>query len=66
MADFLLDSNVVIWHLRGNESVAERVVTLSQRGRLGLSVITRAEVIQGMREPRAATRPPPAPHLMSR
>ena len=47
MADFLLDSDVVIWHLRGQESV----VDLSRRGRLGLSVVTRAEVIQGMREP---------------
>ena len=51
MADCLLDSNVVIWHLRGRESVVRRVVDLSGRGRLGLSVITRAEVIQGMREP---------------
>lgn len=51
MADYLLDSNVVIWHLRGQEAVVSRVAHLSQRGRLGLSVITRAEVIQGMREP---------------
>ncbi len=51
MADYLLDSDVVIWHLRGRESVVQRVIDLSERGRLGLSVITRAEVIQGMREP---------------
>ena len=51
MADCLLDSDVVIWHLRGHEPVVRRVVSLSQRGRIGLSVITRAEVIQGMREP---------------
>ncbi len=51
MADFLLDSDVVIWHLRGHPLVVPRVVALSQRGRLGLSVITRAEVIQGMRDP---------------
>ncbi|MEE8587367.1 MAG: type II toxin-antitoxin system VapC family toxin [Acidobacteriota bacterium] len=50
MADCLLDSDVVIWHLRGDESVVPRVVALSRQGRIGLSVITRAEVIQGMRE----------------
>ena len=51
MADYLVDSDVVIWHLRGKESVVQRVVALSQQGRIGLSVITRSEVIQGMREP---------------
>ena len=51
MADYLVDSDVVIWHLRGHESVVPRVVALSRQGRIGLSVITRAEVIQGMREP---------------
>lgn len=50
MADFLIDSDVVIWHLRGNEAVVQQLVDLSRRGRVGLSVITRAEVIQGMRE----------------
>ncbi len=50
MADFLLDSDVVIWHLRGRQSVASCVVILARRGRLGLSAITRAEVLQGMRE----------------
>ncbi len=51
MADYLLDSDVVIWHLRGHSGVVPRIVELSQRGRIGLSVITRAEIIQGMREP---------------
>lgn len=51
MADYLLDSDVVIWHLRGRDAVVRRVVALSEQGRMGLSVITRAEVIQGMREP---------------
>lgn len=50
MADCLFDSDVVIWHLRGRESVAKRVVVLSRQCRVGLSAITRAEVIQGMRE----------------
>jgi predicted nucleic acid-binding protein len=51
VADYLVDSDVVIWHLRGHETVVPRVVALSRQGRIGLSVITRAEVIQGLREP---------------
>ena len=51
MADLLLDSDVVIWHLRGRSSVVERVLALARSGRLGLSAITRAEVLLGMREP---------------
>ena len=51
MADFLLDSDVVIWHLRGRTTVAEEVLQLARGGRIGLSAITRAEVLQGMREP---------------
>jgi predicted nucleic acid-binding protein len=51
MADFLLDSDVVIWHLRGRPAVVELVLTLARRGRMGLSAITRAEVLLGMREP---------------
>ena len=54
MADFLLDSDVVIWHLRGNATVVELVLTLARRGRIGLSAITRAEVVLGMREPERA------------
>jgi predicted nucleic acid-binding protein len=51
MADFLLDSDVVIWHLRGRDAVVEPVLSLARRGRIGLSAITRAEVLLGMREP---------------
>ena len=54
MADFLLDSDVVIWHLRGRAEVVELVLTLVRRGRVGLSAITRAEVLLGMREPERA------------
>jgi len=58
MADLLLDSDVVIWHLRGDRAVVELVLALARRGRIGLSAITRAEVLQGMREPeRARTLP---------
>jgi predicted nucleic acid-binding protein len=51
MADFLLDSDVVIRHLRGRAPVVEIVLALAQKGRLGLSAIVRAEVLLGMREP---------------
>ncbi len=51
MADFLLDSDVVIWHLRGHATVVEFVLALARRGRIGLSAIARAEVLLGMREP---------------
>lgn len=50
MADYLLDSDVVIWHLRGHSVVSPQVISLSQKNRIGLSVITRAEIIQGMRD----------------
>ena len=49
-ADFLLDSDVLIWHLRGHLSVAEFVLSLARRGRLALSAIARAEIVLGMRE----------------
>jgi len=51
MAEFLLDSDVVIWHLRGHTSIGNHVLSLARRGRIGLSAIARAEVLQGMREP---------------
>ena len=51
MADFLLDSDVLIWHLRGDPKIADCVFELAGRGRIGLSAIARAEVLQGMREP---------------
>ena len=50
MADFLLDSDLVIWHLRGQASAVDVILGLTRRGRLGLSAITRAEVLLGMRE----------------
>jgi predicted nucleic acid-binding protein len=51
MADVLLDTDVVIWHLRGHAAIVELVLGLARRGRIGLSAITRAEVLLGMREP---------------
>jgi len=51
VADVVLDSDVVIWHLRGRESVVRHVLDLSAQSRLGISAITRTEVLAGMREP---------------
>lgn len=50
MADCLLDTDIVIWHLRGRPSVVQRVLELARSRRIGLSAITRAEVLIGMRE----------------
>jgi len=49
MADLLLDSDVVIWHLRGRPDVVELVKSLAGRARIGVSAITRAEVMVGAR-----------------
>lgn len=51
MPDLLLDSDVVIWHLRGRMPVVRLVLDLARRGRVALSAVVRAEVIQGMRDP---------------
>ena len=50
MLGFLLDSDVVIWHLRGKPSVVDLVMDLAGRGRLLVSAVTRAEVLVGLRE----------------
>jgi predicted nucleic acid-binding protein len=50
MAEFLLDSDLVIWHLRGRASIVELVLSLARKGRLALSAISRAEVLLGMRD----------------
>ena len=50
MADVLLDSDVLIWHLRGRDDVVRQVQDLSSRHRLGISVITRAEIFAGLRD----------------
>jgi len=58
MKCFLLDSDVVIWLLRGRQKVVEHVEKLAGRGQLLVSAITRAEVASGMRadEERATLR----------
>ncbi|MBN1945126.1 MAG: type II toxin-antitoxin system VapC family toxin [Bradymonadales bacterium] len=50
MAEVMLDSDVVIWHLRGQKGVVDHVQRLAGECRLGISAITRTEVIAGLRE----------------
>ena len=49
-ADLLLDSDVVIWLLRGRQSIVDLCTDLASSSRLGISVITWSEVLAGMRE----------------
>lgn len=44
----LLDTDVVIWHLRNKSEIVALVESLSQAGRLGMSVLTRLEVGVGV------------------
>lgn len=48
MANYLLDSDVLIWLLRGRQETLARVDALE--GPFGLSVISRAEIWAGARE----------------
>jgi len=50
VADVVLDSDIVIWHLRGREAIVHHVLALADEHRLGISAITRTEVIAGMRD----------------
>lgn len=47
---YLLDTDVVIWHLRNRGDIPGLVAHLSEEGRLGVSVLTRLEVSIGMKE----------------
>jgi predicted nucleic acid-binding protein len=48
MAKFLLDSDVLIWLLRGRRETLERLEALE--GPFGISVVSRAEIWAGARE----------------
>jgi len=50
LVDAILDTDVVIWHLRGQPAVVDRVTELAEHASLGVSAITRAEVVLGMRD----------------
>ncbi len=48
MAKYLLDSDVLIWLLRGRQATLQRLESLD--GPFGISVISRAEIWAGARE----------------
>jgi predicted nucleic acid-binding protein len=52
---FLIDSDVLIWHLRGNQGVVEHVQALAGRGEILVCAVSRAEVLLGMRQEEATT-----------
>ncbi len=49
MANYLLDSNVLIQHLRGHIPTTTLLTRLAFEGQLGLAAISRTEVLAGMR-----------------
>lgn len=49
MADYLLDSNVLIQHLRGHRPTTDLLKRLALEGHLGIATISRTEVVLGMR-----------------
>ncbi len=49
MPDYLLDSNVLIQHLRGHAPTTTLLTRLALDGQLGLAAISRTEVLAGMR-----------------
>lgn len=50
MPDYLIDSGPLIRHLRGRKDATQLLGELTKTGRLHISVISRAEILQGMRE----------------
>ena len=49
MADYLLDSNVLILHLRERPEITALLTQWGQEGPLHISVATRTEILAGMR-----------------
>ncbi|HSJ56307.1 MAG TPA: PIN domain-containing protein [Anaerolineae bacterium] len=50
MADHLLDTGILIRHLRKRPGYHELMARLAEQGRLSIASFTRLEVIRGMRE----------------
>lgn len=48
MADYLLDSGLVIRHLRGQRRTVRLLRSLAESGRLAVSAVTRLEVYAGL------------------
>jgi tRNA(fMet)-specific endonuclease VapC len=50
MADYLLDSSVLIQHLRSHQPTSDLLLRLALDGTLGIAAISRTEILAGMRE----------------
>jgi predicted nucleic acid-binding protein len=50
MPDYLLDSGVLIRHLRRHQPTTELMTELVLEGQLGIATISRTEIIEGMRD----------------
>ena len=50
MPDYLLDSCVLIRHLRRHKPTTDLLSTLVLEGKVGIATISRTEIIEGMRE----------------
>ena len=50
MPDYLLDSCVLIRHLRGHRPTTDLLAALVLEGWVGIATISRTEIIEGMRE----------------
>ena len=50
MTDYLLDSCVLIRHLRRHQPTTDLLSTLTLEGKVGIATISRTEIIEGMRE----------------
>lgn len=48
MANFQVDSDIIIWYLKGREKEAKLLQELSQKGELFFSVVTIAEIRAGL------------------
>jgi predicted nucleic acid-binding protein len=55
MAEYLLDSNVLIQHLRGHDPTTTLLTRLALEGQLGIAAISRTEVLAGMRSHECAS-----------
>lgn len=47
MNDYLLDTDILIWHLRGRDDIVRLMEKLAERNRLHISAISRTEVLVG-------------------
>jgi len=48
--DYLLDSCVLIRHLRRHQPTTNLIATLAVEGQVGIATISRTEVVEGMRD----------------